>query len=92
MYTNSRLLVVASKSITMGLRPEVGLSLTIIHHVVTIDNVDAGIDVLEASTPGAFYNFGERFVPPKCHPETRIHILTKIMNWMVGEEAGPTLA
>ena len=56
------------------------------HQIVTIDHVYAGIDLLlEASAPGAFHNSGERFDPPKCHPRTRIHILTKIMNWIVGE-------
>ena len=45
-----------------------------------------GIDVLlEASSPGAFHNSGERFDPPKCHPNTRTHILIKIMNWTVGQ-------
>ena len=57
------------------------------HQIVTIDHVyDAGIDILlEASAPGGFHNSGERFDPPKCHPRTRIHILTKIMNWILGE-------
>jgi hypothetical protein len=51
-----------------------------------INNVYTGIDAfLEASAPSAFHNSGERFDPPKCHPRTRIHILTKIMNWVVGE-------
>ena len=54
--------------------------------IITINNVYAGIDVLlDASAPSAFHNSGERFDPPKCHPRTRIHILTKIMNWVVGE-------
>ena len=54
--------------------------------IVTIDHVYAGIDLLfEASAPGAFHDSGERFDPPKCHPNTRIHILTKIMDWVVGE-------
>lgn len=56
------------------------------HQIVIIDHVYAGIDILlEASAPGAFHNSGERFDPPKCHPRTRIHILDKIMNWIVGE-------
>ena len=56
------------------------------HQIVTIDHVYAGMDVLlEASALGAFHNSGERFDPPRCHPRTRIHILAKIMNWIVGE-------
>jgi hypothetical protein len=56
------------------------------HQIVTIDHVYAGIDILlEASAPGAFHNSGERFNPPRCHPKTRIHIIAKIMNWIVGE-------
>ena len=52
----------------------------------TIDHVYAGMDVLlEASSPRAFHNSGERFDLPRCHPRTRIHILTKIVNWIVGE-------
>ena len=55
--------------------------------IVTIDHVyNAGIDVLlEASAPGAFHDSGERFDPPKCHPRTRIHILAKIMNCILGK-------
>jgi NACHT domain len=50
------------------------------------DHVHAGMDVLlEGSAPSAFHNSGERFDPPKCHPNTRTHILTKIMNWIIGE-------
>src|SRR5208282_2370120 len=51
-----------------------------------INHVYACIDILlERSTPGAFHNSGERFDPPKCHPRTRTHILTKIMDWVVRE-------
>src|SRR5882757_3771030 len=53
--------------------------------IVAIDHVYAGIDLLlEASAPGAFHDSGERFDPPKCHEATRIHILSKIMDWIVG--------
>lgn len=56
------------------------------HQCITFDRVYPGIDLLlQASAPGAFHNSGERFDPPKCHPQTRIYILTRIMNWVVGE-------
>ena len=45
-----------------------------------INHVYACIDIiLEKSAPGAFHTSGEMFDPPKCHPRTRTHILTKIM-------------
>jgi len=30
----------------------------------------------------AFHNSGARFDPPKCHPNTRVAILQKIMDWI----------
>ncbi|KAF8152906.1 hypothetical protein B0H34DRAFT_85145 [Crassisporium funariophilum] len=32
--------------------------------------------------PGAFHNSGERFDPPKCHPDTRLAVLKAIMDWV----------
>ncbi|PPQ75498.1 hypothetical protein CVT25_012039, partial [Psilocybe cyanescens] len=40
--------------------------------------------LLEASSPGALYNSGERFDPLKCHPNTRTAILQKLMDWFIG--------
>ena len=34
----------------------------------------------------AFHDSDERFDPPKCHPNTRLAILTKIMKWIKWEE------
>ena len=31
---------------------------------------------------GAFHDSGERFDPPKCHPNTRVAVLAEIMQWM----------
>ncbi|KIM37667.1 hypothetical protein M413DRAFT_47349, partial [Hebeloma cylindrosporum] len=31
---------------------------------------------------GAFHNSAERYDAPKCHPQTRLAILEKIMNWI----------
>ncbi|KAF8153383.1 hypothetical protein B0H34DRAFT_723341 [Crassisporium funariophilum] len=42
-----------------------------------------GMDLLTKSiAPGGFHNSGERFDPPKCHPETRVAILKEIMSWV----------
>ena len=40
-------------------------------------------DILHRATAtAAFYNSDERFDPPKCHPNTRIAVLEKIMRWI----------
>ncbi|KAF8156628.1 hypothetical protein B0H34DRAFT_709978 [Crassisporium funariophilum] len=36
----------------------------------------------ERIAPGAFHNSGERFDPPKCHPQTRLAIRKIIMEWV----------
>ncbi|PPQ93364.1 hypothetical protein CVT25_014585 [Psilocybe cyanescens] len=33
---------------------------------------------------GAFHDSGERFDPPKCHPNTRVAIINRIMDWING--------
>ncbi|PPQ82991.1 hypothetical protein CVT25_005294 [Psilocybe cyanescens] len=33
---------------------------------------------------GAFYDSGERFDPPKCHPNTRVAIINRITDWISG--------
>ena len=53
--------------------------------IVMINHVYACIDILLEKSAGAFHNSGERFDPPKCHPRTRTHILTKNMDWVVGK-------
>jgi len=35
-----------------------------------------------ATATAAFHNSDERFDPPKCHPNTRIAVLEKIMRWI----------
>ncbi|KAF5314313.1 hypothetical protein D9619_011751 [Psilocybe cf. subviscida] len=35
----------------------------------------------EAVAPTAFHNSGERFDPPKCHPNTRVAVRDKIEKW-----------
>jgi hypothetical protein len=39
-----------------------------------------------ATATAAFHNSDERFDPPKCHPNTRLAVLTKIMRWIKREE------
>ena len=88
MFSHSRnLLITGGVYNSHGAKPSgKSLSHTTDHQIHTIDHVYAGMDLLlEASAPGAFHDSGERFDPPKCHPRTRTHILTKIMNWIVGE-------
>ncbi|KDR70024.1 hypothetical protein GALMADRAFT_160180 [Galerina marginata CBS 339.88] len=42
-----------------------------------------GIEILvEGIAQGALHNSGERFDPPKCHPNTRTAVLQKIMDWL----------
>ncbi|PPQ94100.1 hypothetical protein CVT25_009251, partial [Psilocybe cyanescens] len=41
--------------------------------------------LLEASSLDAFHNSGDRFDPPKCHPNTRTAVLQKLINWFIGE-------
>ena len=44
-------------------------------------------DILHRATAtAAFHNSKERFDPPKCHPKTRVAILTEIMRWIKWEE------
>ncbi|PPQ89751.1 hypothetical protein CVT25_014195 [Psilocybe cyanescens] len=46
----------------------------------------AAIDrLIEAASLGALHNSGERFDPPKCHPNTRTAVLQNLMDWFIGE-------
>jgi len=46
-----------------------------------------GSDILQRATAtAAFHNSEERFDPPKCHPNTRVAVLNKIMKWIKREE------
>ncbi|KAF8814332.1 hypothetical protein BYT27DRAFT_6336716 [Phlegmacium glaucopus] len=33
-------------------------------------------------SPGAFHDSGERFDPPKCHPNTRLAVIRDILDWL----------
>ena len=41
--------------------------------------------LLKASSPGAFHNSRERFDLPKCSPNTRVAVIAKIMDWIIGK-------
>lgn len=46
-----------------------------------------GFERLEAAAaPGAFHNSGERFDPPRCHPNTRVAVQEKLLRWIFGTE------
>jgi hypothetical protein len=38
----------------------------------------------QAVAPNAFHNAGHILDPPKCHPNTRIAVINKIMDWSLG--------
>lgn len=40
--------------------------------------------LVDATSLGARYNSGDRFDPPKCHPNTRTAILQQLMDWFIG--------
>ena len=47
-----------------------------------------GMELLrDAASPEAFHNSSERFDAPKCYPDTRVAVLTKIMDWIIGRIA-----
>ena len=47
-----------------------------------------GMELLrDAASPEAFHNSSERFDDSKCYPDTRVAVLTKIMDWIIGRIA-----
>ncbi|KDR74768.1 hypothetical protein GALMADRAFT_141108 [Galerina marginata CBS 339.88] len=40
--------------------------------------------LLEATSPAAFHESDDIYDPPKCHPNTRVAVLNKIMDWIHG--------
>ena len=45
-----------------------------------------GADTLERRTaPGAFFDSGTKYDPPKCHPRTQTAIFLMIKNWLHDE-------
>ncbi|KDR69724.1 hypothetical protein GALMADRAFT_1351687, partial [Galerina marginata CBS 339.88] len=43
--------------------------------------------LLEAASPTAFHNTNDVHDPPKCHPNTRVAVLDRIMDWICGLDA-----
>ena len=44
-----------------------------------------GFELLQkAVATGAFHDAGDTFDPPKCHPNTRIAVINRIMDWILG--------
>ncbi|KAJ2925909.1 hypothetical protein H1R20_g11186, partial [Candolleomyces eurysporus] len=44
--------------------------------------------LLENIAPNTFYNSGARFDPPKCDEDTRVEVISEIMDW-IGDRDGP---
>ena len=47
-----------------------------------VKSVESSDILHRATATAAFHNSDERFDPPKCHPNTRLAVLTKIMRWI----------
>ncbi|PPQ86054.1 hypothetical protein CVT25_002235 [Psilocybe cyanescens] len=54
------------------------------HNQITQYSVRAIDRLIEAASLGALYNSGERFDPPKCHPNTRTTVLKNLMDLFIG--------
>ncbi|RXW19350.1 hypothetical protein EST38_g6514 [Candolleomyces aberdarensis] len=62
-------------------------------HVQHVHNAqDKSIDgwkmLLENITSNAFYDSGARFDPPKCDEDTRVEVISEIMDW-IGDQDSP---
>jgi len=44
-----------------------------------------------AISPSAPYDAGHAFDPPKCHPNTRLAVLHRILNWTLGRREAPVM-
>ncbi|KAF4616916.1 hypothetical protein D9613_008390 [Agrocybe pediades] len=42
--------------------------------------------LVETVSSAAFHNSGERYDPPKCHPNTRVAVIQKIIDWIDGSD------
>ncbi|KAJ7629177.1 hypothetical protein DFH06DRAFT_722148 [Mycena polygramma] len=63
----------------------------------TVRNGESGINILHrASAPEAFHDAADSHDQPRCHPETRIEMQQRLLNWCLGQckdpgEAGSTV-
>jgi len=68
------------------------LQLLFLDEAIFILGIILGIERLErASAPAAVHNSGERFDPPKCHPNTRVAVIELVMRWILGQENSEAL-
>jgi len=51
-----------------------------------VESVESSNILRPATATAPFHNSYERFDPPKCHPNTRLAVLTKIMGWIKRED------
>ena len=51
-----------------------------------VKSVESSNILHRETATAAFHNSKERFDPPKCHPNTRLAVLEKIMKWIKCEE------
>lgn len=94
MFSNSKNFVISGGVFTNieGRNSDTGMYP--IHRAMVRENDEAKLtyviafhNLQEAVAPGAFHNSKDRFDPPKCHPNTRLAILTRIMSWVYREES-----
>ncbi|PPQ81148.1 hypothetical protein CVT25_015200 [Psilocybe cyanescens] len=52
--------------------------------MLTASTIDVFESLRKHVAHGAFHDSGERFDPPKCHPNTRVTIIKRIMDWTSG--------
>ncbi|PPQ85049.1 hypothetical protein CVT25_010271 [Psilocybe cyanescens] len=56
------------------------------YHLVNNDSKGAWDRLVDAASPAAFHNSSDRRDPPKCHHNTRVVVLKKVMDWIHGLE------
>ena len=88
MFNNANGVVVTGGTFTTHLtnpahnENQEGLCMSWMHTCDTYISTQ-GLKILQRNiASGAFHNSAERYDPPKCHPNTRIAILEKIMDWV----------
>jgi len=65
-----------------GLPSHVSSSVELPRAVETHENWKGIERLMEAVSPNAFYDSDNRADPPKCHENTRVAVITKIMDWV----------
>jgi len=66
------------------LRPQVSLSIE--PSYLETDTRRKGFErLMQAVSPNAFYNSDDRPDPPKCHENTRVAVINRILDWATGK-------